>query len=248
MTAAEIDALCDDTAQATGLPVAWVRHHVDQRAGRPCRRCDGTGNVAHGTCFRCSGLGGRANPQTVTGALSWVKMNVHRVRELGTLRDSPDAARERKHKHAVKVENWKQDHYDVWDIVNGMLPCDFKSSVTKAIESGIITERQEKSLEKMAQAKKRREVIAPPIGTPIKMGAIILSAHIQFSREGKSVLRIEFETVEGWCGRVDTSDEVIVTKVQARRRDAIDVHGIVEWQKGGYAIVAGRVDVAGVFS
>lgn len=245
MTATEIDALCEDAAQATGLPVAWVRHHVDQRAGRPCRRCGGTGQVSYGTCFRCNGLGGRANPQSVTGALAWIRANVSRIRELAAQREAhaPDVARDRRHKHAVKVQAWKKDHYDVWDIVNGMLPCDFKSSITKAVEAGKVTEKQEKSLQKMADAKKKKEVPAPPVGTTIATGAVILSALLQFDGRKQSVFRIEFETVEGWRGRVDTTDEKIVTKVQSRRRDGIDVYGVVEWKKEGYAIVAGRVEV-----
>lgn len=248
MTASEIDALCDDVARATGLPVAWVRHHVDQRAGRPCRRCGGTGTVARGSCFRCTGTGGRAQPSTVLAALTWVRVNAGRVRELGEARNTraPALAVERRHKQAVQVTTWKRDHYDIWDIVDGLLPGDFKDSVTRAIESNSLSERQEQSLQDMVDSKKKRAVGAPPKGTPVTVGAVVLSAMNWFDHKQKPVLRVEFETVIGWRGRIDITDAVTISKVQGRRGDGVDLHGNVEWSKGGYAVVSGRVEVVGV--
>lgn len=124
-----------------------------------------------------------------------------------------------------------------------MLPCNFKSSIVKAIDEGNLTEKQAETLKRMADFKKRKEVVAPAVGARVETRAVLNSARHELDGRGAKVFRIEFEVGQGWRGRIDTTDEGLITRVQSRRSDAVTVSGVVSWQRGGFAILAGRVEV-----
>lgn len=240
MKSADIEARCNDVAQSTGLPVDWVRHHVHHRAGQPCRRCDGEGFYGRGVCFRCGGSGGRASHTSVANALEWIRANVEHVRALGERREAkaPERAALQRHQLVIEVETWKRDHAELWEFVEDMFPCEFKSSMIKAIEAGRLTPDQEAALWQMVHASKRRS--APTVGTSVEVRVRITSARHSMDHKSQPVFRVDFTTKEGWSGRVETSDAAVTALVQGRISDDMLLKGDVQWSREGYAILAGK--------
>jgi len=232
----EIDNLCAETAHSTGLPVEWVRHHVDSIAGRPCARCGGSGIVLPGACFRCKGTGGKASHVRVALALEWVRDNIVKVRTLGEKRkkQAPKQESERR----LAAETWKKDHAELWDFVDDMLDNEFKRSIVAAIEEARVTENQVTALTRLVEQKKRREAVAPLVGTRVDVRGTVTFARHCADLRGVKVFRVEFDTDEGWRGRVDTANTVIVDQIQARQHDVIIARGTVVWRKDGFAILS----------
>lgn len=239
MRPSEITRLCEGVATATSLPVEWVQYHVDQRAGRSCSRCDGTGVYARGQCFRCDGTGGKVTPETVAEALAWVQDNVLHVRELAAKR--AEAAKEQRRKVSSEAVRWKREHGDLWELLEDLNPSDFKSSVIEAVEKARVTEKQKEALERMVEAKKKARE-APPIGTLLDLEVSLSKYGYGRDGRGNRVFQLEF-VAEGWAGRVEIADEAHGSTVlwMLRGRDSTTVHikASVVWRRGGFAILGG---------
>jgi hypothetical protein len=183
----------------------------------------------------------------VADALSWVQANTARVRELGEKReaDAPLNEAERKRKLVLQVAEWKQDHADVWSLLEELTPSDFRSSVVKAIETAKVTDKQVAAIEQMI-AKKKQARDAPPLGTDLDIEVSVTQYGFGFDGRGCKVFQMEF-VAEGWRGRVEITDEAQGANVQwfLRGRDAapVRVRATVLWRKGGYAVLGGTVEV-----
>lgn len=240
MLHSEIQALCHTTAEETGLPLAWVEHHVQAKAGSICRRCGGSGVYAKGICFKCQGTGGSATPSKVRAALDWVRDNVDHVRDLGEAREknAPEIERERQRRHILAVAAWKQEHYDEWCLVESMMPCDFKDSMIKAVESLSVTERQLTALQQMVASKKISKE-APSVGALVHERVFVTRYGMGFNYKGERVLQIEFKA-ENWSGRAEIESDQGATWMwwlRGQESAHVLVQGIVTWRKDGFAIL-----------
>jgi hypothetical protein len=174
------------------------------------------------------------------GALDWVRANVDRVRALGEKREAAAPGLEAAHRREAIVasEAWKRDHADVWEFLDGMLDGDFRRSMLRAVEEARVTEAQVEALRKMMAAQKRRDSVAPDVGSRVDAKGRLTSARHWSDPRGGRVFRVEFETEHGWRGRVDTTDPKTVNRIQGRRRDAVVVRGRVVWKRDGFAILS----------
>lgn len=245
MLLSEIESLCKETAHSTGLPVEWVRHHVNHRAGRPCARCGGSGIVGPGACFRCQGTGGKASHVGVADALEWVRSNVEHVRALGAKRaaKAPSVEAAKRHALVVAAETWKRDHADLWELLEGMLESDFRQSLIRAVEEGRVTQAQEDALRRMLVTKRKRDAVAPAVGSRVSVMAEVTSARHWIDFRGNRVFRVEFDTHEGWRARADVTSPRTVDQVQSRRSDTVKVRGVVVWKKDGFAILSEGTEI-----
>lgn len=245
MLLSEIHALCDDTAQSTGLPIDWILYHVFAQVGKPCPRCGGSGIVLPGACFRCGGTGGRASHVGVVNALEWVKANAARVRALGEKRDAQAPLIEAAHARAalLAAETWKRDNADLWEFLEGLFDNEFKRSLVQAVEAGRISPNQEEALRKMLVAHKRRATPAPLVGTRVDVDVTITDAKHCADMRGHRVFRVDFESEIGWRGRIDVEREGVVDRLQGRQHDLAHVQGLVVWRKDNFAILSNQSDV-----
>jgi hypothetical protein len=142
----KIDQLCDAVAVRHGIPHEWVRYHVDQKAGRPCIKCHGSGRWGMmGRCFRCGGTGGRGRQGHVEAAITWVEENIERVKALGSRRDANRVKRAAKKAAdlAIKVQEWKNTNPRHWWALESMEESEFRTSLIKQLEdSGDLSSRQ----------------------------------------------------------------------------------------------------------
>jgi len=235
----DIESLCSEVASATSLPIEWVQYHVDQRAGRSCRRCDGEGVYARGKCFRCDGTGGKATPETVAEALEWVRANVSRVRELAANR--AEAAKESRRKVSTEALEWKREHADLWELLEELNPSDFKSSVIDAVERAQVTEKQFEALEQMVESKRKARE-APPLGTRLDIEVSVSKHEYGLDGRGNRVFKLEFVT-DGWAGRVEIADEAqgsaVLWMLRGRDSSLVRLKATVVWRRGGFAILGG---------
>ena len=238
MRSSEIDDLCRETAQSTGLPVDWIQHHVTKMAGKPCHRCGGAGIDGRGACSWCRGSGGRASHVGVGNALEWVRQHVEQVRQLGTRRQR--RLRERSAAEEIEssfeIQLWKLEHSDVWVFLSDMLDSDFKRSVVQAIEDGTVTDNQVNAVRKAIETQRRRDAVAPSPQSMVHIAGRIVHAAYTYDSRGRKVLRVEFDTEPGWRGRLDIEDDVKIAETLRRPTDDVDVRGRVEWSKAGFAI------------
>ncbi len=237
MHSSEIKSMCQEIAQSTDLPVDWVLEHVYRRAGRPCSRCDGSGYLNSQTCFRCSGVGGKASHASVTVALDWVKENIVYIKKQAAKKPLDEAER------CILVEAWKQDHHEEWSLLEGMMENDFRQSMIRAIEEGRITIDQPSALQRMVREKKRREVWAPPAGSVATATGWITKALHTMDAQNNKVFRMEFEVEDGWRGRIDLISTETIDAIQARMLDDINLVGKVLWQKERYAILSPDTEI-----
>lgn len=188
-------------------------------------------------------MGGKASHVGVADALAWVENNVERVRLLGERREAraPAVEANRRHREALAVIAWKNEHAEMWSFVEDMLPCDFKYSVLRAIEERRLTPKQEEALQKMVEAKRKCD--APAAGTRVDVLATITAAWSWVNLRRERVFRIDFRVAKGWSGRIEVTDEATVMIVQGRRTNEVRLQGQVLWSKDSYAILSSAVAI-----
>lgn len=145
----------------------------------------------------------------------------------------------------MAAEAWKKDNYRLWRVVEDMLPCAFRDSIMDAVEAGTLTEAQRETLENMAAQMERRKMVAPSRGKVVTVRVQVQSARNWMDFQNQPVFRVEFTTAEGWAGRFETVDTAIIAKVQGRNSDTMQVRGVVVWNREGYAILGGQLEVDG---
>ena len=218
MSRTETDDACLAVALETGLPVDWVRHHVDARAGR------------------------RGTAVEVREALAWVRLNVDRVRTLGMRReaDAPGHLAEQADRVAARVERWRAANLRLWVALNAMPETPWREAAFDTLErEGRLTAAQEDVLRKMGDAAERRASSAPAAGSAIDRVIDVVGIRRELGPRGTHTVRVDFEVEEeGWRGRVEASPgEELEAAVASSRSGTIRVVGEVSWSAGSYAIV-----------
>lgn len=144
----DIDALCQEVAVETSLPVAWVRYHVDRQ------------------------VGGVRDLERVSIALAWVRKNTQRIRVLGEKReaDAPYRASRAAGQQFLRAQRWKLEHPDLWKVAQELGPGDFREAILRAIEGATLTTAQENALRNMSSR------AAPARGATVDTSIVVRSA------------------------------------------------------------------------
>ena len=246
MRKSDIETKCQGVSSTTGIPVAWVQWHVDQRAGKPCAKCSGTGLYGMwGRCFRCEGTGGKATPARVAEALKWVKDNVPHVLALGESREK--GRQTRKENKAINkrdaIEMWKRDNPRHWWALENMPEGEFRDSLLAALDNilkGWMTEKRMMALWMKADELERqaRGVVkdAPLKGATVEIRATITDYSWCHDRFANQIFRVKFQTVEGWRGRFDITDAILIRTIEGMQSNMALLRGTIEWSKGNFGI------------
>lgn len=143
----DIDALCQEVAVETSLPIAWVRYHVERQSG------------GH-------------DPERVSAALAWVRKNTRRVRALGEKREAnaPYGATREVGRQFLRAHRWKLEHPDLWRTIQELGPGNFREAMLHAVEETTLSEAQENTLRDMSSRK------APPPGSTVDAPIQVRSA------------------------------------------------------------------------
>jgi hypothetical protein len=266
ITNTEITRQCDFVAVEMSIPLPWVRHHVDQKAGKPCPKCGGSGRwnggFRSGSCFRCSGGGGKATPEAVQAALQWVQENAVKVMKLGAKRDSNRAKKADVKAQAAQDQltarnKGDEDRFDAWVAANprhawaleNMKEGEFKSSLTEAARRGWMTDGRMGALWK--EAAKQENICrgetkpAPEKGTEGDFLVTITEVKFEhINNFDELCTSMEFKSPDGWRGRLETRSTKIEAFLKSRTSDEVLVTGRVRWNRDDYAIIGGRVKVS----
>ncbi|TFG36784.1 MAG: hypothetical protein E4H44_06265, partial [Candidatus Aminicenantes bacterium] len=234
----EIDRQCDYVAIELSIPIAWVRHHVDAKCGKPCPKCGGSGRwqggYRSGSCYQCSGTGGKATPKAVQDALLWVQANVDKVKTLGASRDARRANTADKKAADKQVElearqQADQNRFQVWADENprhawaleNMEDGEFKESLTQAAHRGWMSEPRMVALWKEADKLELRArgdtKPAPEKGTVGDFIVVITDVDFEHANSfGEYCIRVDFKSLGGWRGRLETKSAKVEAVVKER--------------------------------
>jgi len=236
----EVRVACEGAAYRLGIPYSWIKHHVDQKAGKVCFRCDGSGDYKGvGECFRCKGTGG-ASREAVEDALYWIEHNKDHILNLGKKREVS---------RQELQEQWKTSHPRHWWALRNMEPSKFKQYLMECLE-GVHRGRMKphmgrllKIADELEAAQKGRDSPAPKVGAsinvPVSIRFVVRAPFVGLFAD--DLTTIEFDTDEGWSGRVETRDMVTITKMEHRPNDYPYLQGVVKWSRGAQARVGDAV-------
>lgn len=230
----EVRAACENAASRFGLPYAWVKHHVDKKAGKVCYRCDGDGEYQGiGECYRCQGTGGTSR-EAVEDALYWVEENRYRVSQMGEKREQG--------RQQLQAQ-WKEQHPRHWWALRNMEPSSFKQYLMECLEN-VHRGRMRPHMERLLQIADEIEAVqkgsanpAPGKGSlvdvPVSIRQVYKAPFSGVFSEGTTT--ILFDTDEGWSGRVETTDLVTLARIEHRQDDYPHITGVIKWSKGAKA-------------
>ena len=266
ITNSEIDRQCDYVAIELSIPIAWVRHYVDQKCGKPCPKCGGSGRwqggFRSGTCYQCSGTGGKATPKAVQDALQWVQANADKVQKLGASRDArraklaekkaADKQAELDARHQVdqnRFQEWADANpRHAWALEN-MEEGEFKDSLTQAAHRGWMSDGRMSALWKEADKLELRvrgdAQPAPEKGTEGEFPVLITDVDFEHVNNfDEKCIRVDFQSPGGWRGRLETRSTKVEEFLKNRPSNEVLVSGKVRWNRDDYAIIGGRVNVS----
>ena len=230
----EVREICEALAAELNIPYAWIKHHMDAKAGKVCYRCDGSGDYEGvGECFRCKGTGGTTR-EKVEDIIYWMRENPMRVRKYGN----------RRQRNRLQLQaTWKEDYPRHWWALRNMNECPYKHHLMGLLDN-IHDGRLKHHMPKLLEIADDLEVLeratrtpAPKKGTQVDVPiSIRLVTEEPFSGMfSQGALTISFDTDEGWSGYVVTTDLVTRARIEHRENDYPHMQGVVKWSKGAHA-------------
>jgi hypothetical protein len=145
------------------------------------------------------------------------------------------------------ADDWRKAHPRLAWALARMEDGEFKDGLVSTADKGRMSKRQMAHLGHLAnrmERKARGESVDPPAkGTRKEFAIVITKSEWGDNSFGDRVYRVDFLCLDGWRGRWETTNELLVQKIEQRPQAQAKLTAAVKWHKGDYGILGGRVQL-----